>query len=400
MKKLIQKIFGNMEPKYQQYIAAAVLGTLVAIAMFLIIWRITSHPAINKEKTSEQKAAQEPKKIETAISRTDPQEMWRYKMQEEREKILNDIEDIKNTLSDALEEKQKPRRDQELEELRNEISTLRELVLNKPETISQTINNNDPFKDQNVVIDKMTITLEEDKTDKVRNIEDTIPAGAFAKAVILGGVDASTSLSSQSDPRPILIRLVDMGTLPRRFKSDLQDCHIVASSYGELSSERVYARLEKLTCIERNTGEIVETQVAGYVAGEDGRVGVRGIVVEKSDRYLKNSIVGGVLQGVAGILTPQQPTVISPFSGTSITQRESNQEKFEKGFGTGVSSSMDRLSKYYIERAEKLQPVIQVAAGRTVDVVFTEGTEIGTEQVKKKLEERRIKKQEIESTGE
>ena len=32
---------------------------------------------------------------------------------------------------------------------------------------------------------------------------------------------------------------------------------------------------------------------------------------------------------------------------------------------------MDKLSEYYIKRAEQLQPVLQVAAGRTVDVVLS-----------------------------
>ena len=100
----------------------------------------------------------------------------------------------------------------------------------------------------------------------MKNKEGTIPAGSFAKAVILSGVDASTALTASVDPRPMLIRLVDHGTLPRRFRSDLQDCHIVASGYGDLSSERVFARLEKLTCIERVSGEIIETEVAGYRA--------------------------------------------------------------------------------------------------------------------------------------
>ena len=61
-------------------------------------------------------------------------------------------------------------------------------------------------------------------------------------------------MTAASDPRPMLLRLIDPGTLPRRFQSDLKDCHCTASAYGDLSSERVYARLEKLTCIERTSG--------------------------------------------------------------------------------------------------------------------------------------------------
>jgi hypothetical protein len=55
-----------------------------------------------------------------------------------------------------------------------------------------------------------------------------------------------------------------------------------------------------------------------------------------------------------------------------------------------MSSSMDRLSKYYIDRAESISPVVQIASGRIIDVVFTEGADIGTAKVKKKLERKRI----------
>jgi conjugal transfer pilus assembly protein TraB len=43
---------------------------------------------------------------------------------------------------------------------------------------------------------------------------------------------------------------------------------------------------------------------------------------------------------------------------------------------TGVGRAMDRLAQYYISLAEKTFPVIEVDAGRSVDVVLTEGAVI------------------------
>ncbi|CAL7960219.1 conjugal transfer pilus assembly protein TraB [Alphaproteobacteria bacterium] len=200
--------------------------------------------------------------------------------------------------------------------------------------------------------------------------------------MLLSGADASTSITSQSDPRPVLARLIDPGTLPRKFMSDLKDCHIVASGYGDISSERVFTRLEKLTCIKRVTGEVVETEVADYIAGEDGRAGIKGV-----GGYLGKSIIGGVLQGVAGVMAPERNIAINPLG--AIMEKRSYGDKFKEGSMNGVGSSMERLSKYYIERAESIQPIIQVASGRIVDVVFTEGAGIGTKRVKKILEMRR-----------
>ncbi|MDI9640433.1 TraB/VirB10 family protein [Geitlerinema splendidum] len=201
-----------------------------------------------------------------------------------------------------------------------------------------------------------------------------MPAGAFAKTILLSGLDASSAMTASSDPRPMLLRLIDPGTLPRRFQSDLKDCHCTASAYGDLSSERVYARLEKLTCIERTTGEIIETQVAGYIAGSDGKAGIRGVVASKDGQFLGRSLVGGVFAGLSNVANPQnRQAQVNPFAPNQVSPPNIG-DIFTAGMTSGVSTALDRLSQYYIDRAEQLQPVIQVAAGQVVDIVFTQGT--------------------------
>lgn len=216
-------------------------------------------------------------------------------------------------------------------------------------------------------------------------LEDTLPAGAFAKAILLGGVDASTSISSPSDPRPVLLRVTDHGNLPRKFKSDLKACHILASCYGDLSSERVYMRLEKLTCTERLTGEISETQVAGYVVGEDGRAGVRGIVVDKAGPLIRNSLVGGFFAGMGQFFGAQQQRSVFPVNPSGQMQFFSPQQMLTAGGFQGASNALDKYAEFFIKRAEQLQPVLQVAAGREVDVVFTQGTKFGETTVRRSL---------------
>lgn len=216
-------------------------------------------------------------------------------------------------------------------------------------------------------------------------LENTLPAGAFAKAILLGGVDASTSISSQADPRPVLLRVTDHGNLPRKFKSDLKACHILASCYGDLSSERVYMRLEKLTCTERLTGEISETQVAGYVVGEDGRAGVRGVVVDKAGPLIRNSLVGGFFSGMGQFFGAQQQKSTFPISPLGQTQFLAPQQMLTAGVSQGASNALEKYADFFINRAEQLQPVLQVAAGREVDVVFTQGTKFGETTVRQSL---------------
>ncbi len=216
-------------------------------------------------------------------------------------------------------------------------------------------------------------------------VENTSPAGAFASAVLLGGVDASTSIAAQNDPRPVLLRISDDGTLPRRFKSDLKACHLLASAYGDLSSERVYMRLEKLTCMEYLTGEISETQVAGYVLGEDGRAGIRGVVADRAGPVIRHSLMGGFLSGVSGFFTAQQQRAAGPFTPFGQSNGLDPQEMLSAGASNGLSNALDKYADFFIKRAEQLQPVLQVAAGRSVDVVFTEGTAFGETNVKTTL---------------
>ncbi len=245
---------------------------------------------------------------------------------------------------------------------------------------------------QKNLIQKVSLSLSENPKSKLpKTVDTTIPAGAFAKTVLLSGLDASSAMTASSDPRPMLLRLIDFGTLPRRFQSDLKDCHCTASAYGDLSSERVYARLEKLTCVERKTGEIIETQVAGYIAGPDGKAGIRGVVASKDGQFLGRSLVGGVFAGLSNVANPQNRQVQgNPFMpGGKQPSPPNVGDLFTSGMASGASSALDRLSQYYIDRAEQLQPVIQVAAGQVVDIVFSEGTFIGSQDVKEKIESQR-----------
>ncbi len=230
---------------------------------------------------------------------------------------------------------------------------------------------------------KITLPLKNARSSKpLKSFDNTIPAGAFAKAVLLGGVDASASIQASSDPRPALLRLTDAGTLPRKFRSDLKGCHALAACYGDISSERVFMRLEKLTCTERKTGEILEIKVQGYVAGEDGRTGIRGSVVDRAGESMRNVLMGGFLGGIGEFISQSHNAAItlSPMSGigglAQTTPSIGMKDMLKHGAGKGVNNALDKYADFYIKRAEQLQPVIQVVAGRQVDIVFTEGVSL------------------------
>jgi conjugal transfer pilus assembly protein TraB len=197
-----------------------------------------------------------------------------------------------------------------------------------------------------------------------------LPSGSFVRAVLLAGLNAPTGGQAQSNPHPVLLRLVDHAQLPNQFRLKAKDCLIVGSGYGDLSSERAYIRTESLSCVSPR-GESLDLPIKGYVAGEDGKAGVMGRLITKQGQVLANALIAGIGSGLGQAFQQSATTTsTSPLGSTSTVK---SGEEFKAGISSGVGKAMDRLAQYYISLAEKLYPVVEVDAGRLVDVVITKG---------------------------
>jgi conjugal transfer pilus assembly protein TraB len=201
-----------------------------------------------------------------------------------------------------------------------------------------------------------------------RSVDNFIPVGSFAKSVLLTGVDAPAAVSSADNPVPMLLKIVDNAVLPRGLRGEIDTCHVTASAYGEISEERVRVRLDKISCTYLD-GRVFVDNIDGYVTGEDGKSGIRGKVVWREGALLTRSFAAGFLGGVSqGIGDAAGETSTSPL-GT--VQSYPGSELFQQGVGTGAGSALNKLSEYYIKRAEQYHPVIEVEAGRLVDIVIS-----------------------------
>ncbi|MFZ5593764.1 MAG: TrbI/VirB10 family protein [Pseudomonadota bacterium] len=197
-----------------------------------------------------------------------------------------------------------------------------------------------------------------------------LPAGSITSAVLLGGLDAPTGGQAQSNPHPVVLQLRDNSILPNRFRARTKECHVVGAGFGDISSERAYIRTETLSCVLRN-GQVLEIPIKGYVAGEDGKTGIRGRVVKKDGQLLAMALIAGLGSGFGQALAQTATTVsISPLGATQTVDPS---KVFERGAYSGVGRALDRLAQYYISLAEKTFPIVEVAAGRTVEVVMTGG---------------------------
>lgn len=384
--------------KKTQFLYAGIAGVMGLGLIGILLW------SFGDEITPQKPSPIQETNITTAGQRVNPQEVWVERIESENKLTQKKIDALEQLFYADM--KARAERDEEIQNHTENNETLPPLTsqcsapphLPSSDTLSRPPSEEgmpDPSSLRKIVLKLTNNSLKSgalvgqgpssNSTPETSTLENTLPAGTFVKAILLGGVDASTSISASSDPRPVLLRLMDEGNLPRKFKSDLKDCHILASSYGDLSSERVYMRLEKLTCTERLTGEISETQVAGYVLGEDGRAGIRGIVVDKAGPLIRNSLVGGFFSGMGQFFGAQQQSSVFPVSPFGQTRALSPQQMLSAGASQGVSNAMEKYADFFIKRAEQLQPVLQVAAGREVDIVFTQGTRFGETTVRKSL---------------
>ena len=205
-----------------------------------------------------------------------------------------------------------------------------------------------------------------------RTVATFLPV-SFTRGTLLGGLDAPTGGQSQSNPHPVLIRLADNSVLPNRFRAAYRECFVIAAGYGDISSERAYLRTESLSCV-RTDGAALEVKIQGAIYGEDGKVGMRGRLVTKQGQMLANALLAGVVSGIGqGLATSSTEYSTSAFGTVATT---SGSDAYRAGLGTGIGKALDRLAQYYIKLAENTFPVIEVDAGREVDVVITKGVRI------------------------
>lgn len=211
---------------------------------------------------------------------------------------------------------------------------------------------------------------------KFRALDAYIPTGTFLRAELLGGVDAPTGGDAQNaNPHPVLMRVSNLAQLPNRFKYNFKDCMIVGSAYGDISAERAYIRTERMSCVGSD-GKAIDIPIKGYIAGEDGKAGMRGPVVTKQGQIIANALFAGILSGLGeGISNSYKVTSTSAFGTTSSVKAG---DEYRAGVANGMGSAMDRLSQYYIKLADKAFPVVEINAGRRVDVVLLEGFQIDT----------------------
>lgn len=209
--------------------------------------------------------------------------------------------------------------------------------------------------------------------------KDYLPPNSYAPARVIVGVDASTGVSSQSDPLPVVFRITGPARSAMRgnklLTTDLTGCLVNGAARGDLSSEKVYVKLARMTCAERGGGYAV-SEVKGFISFA-GKSGVRGRVVSREGNLVSQALLAGIIGGFGRGLSANTSGLFDQITNPDGTRKSlSAGDILTGGLGQGGASAADSVSQYLIERAEQYQPVVEMPTGIEVEIIFLDGVQI------------------------
>jgi len=208
---------------------------------------------------------------------------------------------------------------------------------------------------------------------------DYLPPNSYAPATVIVGVDASTGVASQTDPLPVVLRITGPARSVMRgnalLTTDITGCLINGAARGDLSAEKVYVKLVRMTCAQPG-GRFAVSEVKGFIAFA-GKSGVRGRVVSREGSLVSQALLAGIVGGFGRGFSANANGIFTGQTGAN-GQREalSPTDILAGGFGQGAGEAADTVSRYLIERAEQYQPVVEMPTGIEVEIVFLDGVHV------------------------
>ena len=204
-----------------------------------------------------------------------------------------------------------------------------------------------------------------------------LPPNSIAVAKVIVGVDAIAGVESQTDPLPVVLRITGPARSVyengRLLTTNIAGCLVNGAARGDLSSEKVYVKLARMTC-DQPGGRVAVSEVKGFISFA-GKSGVRGRVVSREGNLVTQALLAGIVGGFGRGFSANANSTFS----SSRTNTDGSKAKLSPGdilgggLGQGAADAADTVSKYLIERAEQYQPVVEMPTGIEVEVVFLDG---------------------------
>jgi conjugal transfer pilus assembly protein TraB len=218
----------------------------------------------------------------------------------------------------------------------------------------------------------------------VEDSPDFLPPNSYAPARVIVGVDASAGVASQTDPLPVVLRITGPARSVvqngRVLTTRIQGCVVNGAARGDLSSEKVYVKLARMTC-DQPGGRVAVSEVKGFISFA-GKSGVRGRVVSREGSLVSQALLAGIIGGFGRGFSANANSVFGGVTTNPDGTRGqlSPGDILTGGLGQGAADAADTVSKYLIERAEQYQPVVEMPTGIDVEIVFLDGVYVRNAQ--------------------
>jgi len=126
---------------------------------------------------------------------------------------------------------------------------------------------------------------------------------------------------------------------------------------------------------------VIEVPLDAYAVGEDGKLGLRGRIIDKQGQLMAESLAAGFAKGFSSLFSRVQVPVLMNGSQGSLSSSVPFQSTFSEAAAEGAilkgtGSALDRLANYYMDMAENLFPVVEIDVTRRIEFVVQHGTEL------------------------
>ena len=197
-----------------------------------------------------------------------------------------------------------------------------------------------------------------------------LPATSILTGTLITGLDAPTGAQAQGEPLPVLLQAQERKpSCPTASRLMVRECFaLLGAPMATCRPRRAHMRGETMSCILHD-GTILEQPLKAFAVGEDGKEGIArpawcGARARSSPAPLWSAFSK----------PPPMPstTIRSPLiGGGAALDVEGAQAAATSLGGATAGNALGRIADWYIEQAFQLFPVIEIDAGREIDVVLT-----------------------------
>jgi hypothetical protein len=225
---------------------------------------------------------------------------------------------------------------------------------------------------------KQSVNLETAKVGEIRNEEKApgkryvyLPLGSFVKCTLLTGVYAP---ANESNPLPVLISVDEAFYGPNNTRIPLKGAFAIGKAVGDVVSKRAIIQIVSFSTVLPN-GKVFEHEAnLGYLADDDGHLGIPGELIYNTGKQLSLSFLSGFLAGGAEALSQSQTSTTTTALGLNNTNVTGNTSRY--AMFSGLANSAQGMSSYYQKQLEAMIPAVKIEAGKKAVLVIQKGVQI------------------------